>query len=138
MVSEQPVLENIVNYVAIVTALLFLQVMAFAFHVGQMRGKHAVKAPSVDGPDEFLRSFRVHQNTLEQLPVVVASMWMFAYLLSPTIAAAIGVVFFVSRLIYRSAYLKDPASRGLGFGLGFLCTLALVLGSLGGAIWKLL
>ena len=126
------------NYVAIVTALLFLQVMAFAFHVGQMRGKHGVKAPSTDGPEEFLRSFRVHQNTLEQLPVVVASMWMFAYLLSAPVAAVIGAVFFVSRLIYRSAYLKDPAGRGLGFGLGFLRTAALVLGSLGGAIWRLL
>ena len=55
------------NYVAIVTALLFLQVMAFAFHVGQMRGKHGVKAPATSGNAEFERMFRVQQNTMEQL-----------------------------------------------------------------------
>ena len=127
----------IVEYVAIVTALLFLQVMFFAFHVGQMRGKHGVKAPSVEGPDEFMRSYRVHQNTLEQLTIVVISMWMFAYLLSPTIAAGLGLVFFVSRFVYRAEYLADPSSRAPGFAGGYLSTAVLVLGSLGGGIWAL-
>ena len=126
------------EYVAIVTALLFLQVMFFAFQVGKMRGKHGVQAPSVDGPDEFMRAHRVHQNTLEQMTIVVVSMWMFAYLLSPTIAAGLGLVFFVGRFIFRSAYLADPSSRATGFIIGYLSTVALVLGSLGGAIWKLI
>ena len=130
--------EMIVEYVAIVTALLFLQVMFFAIHVGQMRAKHGVKAPSVEGPEEFLRSFRVHQNTLEQLTIVVISMWMFAYLLSPTIAAALGLVFLIARFVYRAEYLKDPSSRAPGFSAGYLSMTALVLGSLGAAVWALI
>ena len=126
------------EYVAIVTAVLFLQVMFFAVHVGQMRGKHGVKAPSVDGPEEFMRSYRVHQNTLEQLTIVIVSMWMFAYLLSPTIAAALGLVFFIARFLYRAEYLADPSSRAPGFVAGYLSTVALVLGSLGGGIWALI
>ncbi len=129
--------EMIVEYVAIVTALLFLQVMFFAFQVGKMRGKHGVKAPSVDGPEEFLRAHRVHQNTLEQLTIVVISMWMFAYLLSSTIAAALGLVFFIGRFVYRAEYLADPSSRAPGFVAGYLSMAVLVLGSLGGGIWAL-
>ena len=57
--------------IAIVTILAVLQVFWFAFQVGQQRVKHGVKAPACAGDPEFERAFRVHQNTIEQLVLVV-------------------------------------------------------------------
>ncbi len=126
------------DYVAIVTSLLILQVVFFSIHAGQMRGKHDVKAPSMDGPDEFLRATRVHQNTIEQFIAVLPAMWMFAYLVSAPVAAGLGLVFLIGRFMYRAAYLKDPSKRAPGFVAGFLAIVLLTLGSIGGAVWNLL
>ena len=116
--------------VAIVTALALLEYSWFSFHVGQMRQKHGVAAPGSQGPAEFERAFRVQQNTLEQLMVFVPALWMYAWFSKPLWAAGVGLVFIVARLIYRSSYLSDPKSRGLGFTVGFLATMYLLLGGM--------
>jgi len=47
----------------VVLAMYFWNVVT----VGKARGKYGIKAPSVEGPDEFLRALRVQANTVEQL-----------------------------------------------------------------------
>ena len=116
--------------VAIVTGLVLLQYTWFSFHVGQMRQKHGVAAPAAQGPAEFERAFRVQQNTLEQLLVFVPALWTYAWFATPVVAAAVGLVFIAARLAYRSSYLRDPKSRGLGFTLGFLATMYLLIGGM--------
>jgi hypothetical protein len=116
--------------VAIVTGLALLQYTWFSFHVGQMRQKHGVAAPASHGPAEFERSFRVQQNTLEQLAVFVPALWMYAYFAQPLWAAGAGLVFVVARQIYRSSYLGEPKSRGLGFTAGFFATMYLLIGGM--------
>ncbi len=62
----------------IVTSIALLQVFVFAIQVGSARVKYGVNAPAISGAPEFDRAFRVHQNTLEQLILLIPSMWMFA------------------------------------------------------------
>ena len=123
--------------IAIVTGLAVLQSFWFAFEVGKQRVAHKVKAPAVSGAPEFERAFRIHQNTVEQLVIFLPGLWMFAYYVHPYGAAAVGVVYLVARMIYRSGYMGDPSARGKGFGLTALAMMILVLGGMGGAIWSL-
>ena len=122
------------EYVAIVTCLALLQAFVFAVQVGQQRARHNVKAPAITGAPEFERAFRVHQNTLEQLIIVIPSLWIFSSYWNASVGAAIGLVFVISRQVYRSAYLADPAKRSAGFGIGAAATTVLLLGGLVGAL----
>jgi len=124
--------------IAIVTGLAVLQAFMFAFSVGKARGAHKISAPAIAGNVEFEREFRIHQNTVEQLVIFLPGLWIFGHYVHAIGGAAVGLVFVVSRMMYRSAYLNDPAGRGKGFGLGALCMMILVLGGMGGAIWSLI
>jgi glutathione S-transferase len=122
-----------VEAIAIVTALALLQVFVFAFLVGKARGTYGVSAPAMSGDQNFERAFRVHQNTVEQLVIVIPGMWMFGLYVHAPAAAGIGLLFIISRFIYRNAYLADPKTRSLGFSIGALCTMTLLLGTIVGA-----
>jgi glutathione S-transferase len=124
-------------YVDIVTALAVLQFIVFGFRVGGARGRYGVKAPAVTGNETFERYFRVQQNTLEQLIVFLPGLYLFSHYFSPLVAAALGLVYLIGREVYAFSYAKDPAKRGLGYGLSFLPTLVLILGGLFGAAWSL-
>ncbi|WP_170287257.1 MAPEG family protein [Halioglobus maricola] len=125
------------QYVAIVTMLMLIQYTAYTLLCGFARGKDTVVAPATSGDEKFERAFRVQMNTLEQMAVTLPAMWVCAYFFSPLWAAGLGVVFMLGRLIYRQAYMKDPASRGPGMGIGFLANMAMIVLSLWGAIGQL-
>lgn len=121
------------EYVALVCGLVLLQYMAFAMLVGRARGKYGVKAPAVTGDEVFERYFRVQQNTLELIVVLLPSMWLFAQYVSAHWAAALGLVYLVGRVVYFRSYVANPASRSAGFGLSFLPIIVLVIGAMLGA-----
>ena len=120
----------------IVTCLALLQYFAFGLYVGKMRMEHGVKAPAMSGHPAFERAFRVHENTLEQLIVFIPALWMYGYFVNAWWGAGFGIVFIISRFIYRSAYMKDPATRGNGFTLGFLVNVVMLLWVTGVAIFN--
>ncbi|HNP36889.1 MAG TPA: MAPEG family protein [Woeseiaceae bacterium] len=122
------------EYVAIVTVLALVQFVVFSALVGKERGKHGIKAPAISGHPDFERAFRVQQNTMEQLVVFLPALWLFGTYVDARIGAVLGLAFIAGRFIYRASYLKDPASRGMGFVIGMATSMALLAGGLIGAI----
>jgi glutathione S-transferase len=121
-------------YVDIVTALAVLQFIVFGFRVGAARGKFGIKAPAITGHETFERQFRVQQNTLESLIVLLPGLYLFARYWGPYIAAGLGVVYLIGRELYAYTYVKDPAKREVGYGMTFLPIVILVVGALIGAV----
>lgn len=125
------------QYVALVTLLLLVQYTVYTMMCGMARGKDTVVAPATSGDETFERAFRVQMNTLEQLMVTLPAMWVCAHFYSATVAAGLGAVFMIGRLLYRQAYMKDPATRGMGMGIGFLANIAMIVLGFWGAIGQL-
>ena len=124
-------------YVDIVTALAIIQFIFFGFQVGRARGRYGIKAPSITGNEVFERHFRVQQNTLEVLILVIPALYLFSRYYNPLWAAALGGGYLVGRTLYAISYVKDPAKRGPGYGLTVLPILILVLGFGFGAVRQL-
>jgi|TARA_B100001059_G_C17708677_1_gene514216 uncharacterized membrane protein YecN with MAPEG domain len=116
--------------IAIITVMILIQTLFFGFEVGKARGKYNIKAPAVSGDENFDRHYRIHQNTIEQIIIFIPSLWLFGYFVNNNVAAALGVLFIIGRLVFRNAYLKNPASREIGFMMGFLPMAICLLGTL--------
>ena len=125
------------DYAIIIILLSLLQYTYFSFAVGAARGKYEVSAPSTAGHDIWERSFRVQQNTLEQLIIFIPAMLSFSFYVSSVWVLLPGVVFLVGRQAYSYLYIKEPKSRSPGFLLTFLANMVLVFGSLIGIGIKL-
>jgi hypothetical protein len=121
-------------YVHIVIGLALVQFFYFGLEVGRARGRYKIEAPATTGNEVFERYFRVQMNTLELLVMFIPSILMFGIYMNPYIAAAIGAVYLVGRMIYLSSYVKNPKSRSAGFGLSALPTLILLVGGIAGAV----
>ena len=121
-------------YVHIVIGLALVEFLYFGMAVGGARGRYKVAAPAVAGNEIFERYFRVQMNTLEQLIVFIPSILLFGQYLSPYVAAALGGVFLIGRLVYFFAYVKEPKKRELGFILSFAPTVILLGGGIFGAV----
>ena len=124
------------DMVYVVIALALLQFFVFGGLVGRARVKYGIEAPAITGDPIFERYYRVHYNTMEQLIVFVPGMLIFGQYVSSVVAAGLGLIFIVGRIVYIRAYIADPAKRGPGFGLTMLPTFVLLLGGLGGAAWS--
>lgn len=120
--------------VVIVALLALAQYMLFSFQTGLARGQYDVEAPAVSGHPIFERRFRVQQNTLEQLVIFLPSLWFFGFYVGSGLAALLGLVFIVGRFLYSSGYVAEPAKRTMGFGIGFVAQIILLLGALIGAL----
>jgi uncharacterized membrane protein YecN with MAPEG domain len=123
--------------VGIVGLLALLEYWVFLMMTGQARGRFGVAAPATAGHPIFERYFRVQMNTIEQLVIFLPSLALFAWAVSAPWAAALGVVFIVGRALYARGYIQDPAKRGPGFLLTLIANAALILGGLGGLVWRL-
>jgi uncharacterized MAPEG superfamily protein len=121
-------------YVHLVVGLALAEFLFFAVLVTKARIRYEVPAPAITGNEVFERYFRVQMNTLEQLVVFLPAILIFARYLSPYIAAALGVVFIIGRLVYLQAYVKDPKKRELGFILSMLPNAILLGGAIYGAL----
>ena len=121
--------------VIIVTILALAQYVFFGITVGRVRVKTGVKAPAMSGDPEFERANRVHVNTLEQLAVMLPALWLYAHYVNPLWGAGFGVVYLIGRFLYSSSYMKDPASRGIGFMMTFLPSVVMLGWVLVVAVW---
>lgn len=124
--------------IALVTLLAVLVYMWITLRVGSARSRYEVPAPATTGNEIFERTYRVQQNTVEQLLIFLPALWIFGTYLSARIGAVVGLVFVVGRIVYAIGYVSEPSKRGTGFLIGFLANVVLVLGALGAVVMKLL
>lgn len=122
--------------VAIVSLASLLLYFYMGWRVGRARYKYNVVAPAVVGNPDFERAYRVQMNTLEWLPIFLVSLWLFAVAWnSDRIAAAIGLVWIVGRILYLTGYARAAEARGPGFGIQALTAGVLLFGALGRIVW---
>jgi len=123
--------------VAVVSLLALLVYFWMGLSVGRARAQYGVAAPTMTGDPVLERHIRVQANTLEWLPIFLPALWLFAIYWNDRVAAGLGVVWIIGRIIYRFGYVADPAKRGLGFGIQALACAGLLFGALGRIIWAM-
>ena len=119
----------VVLWSATVTLLIAFFYFFTAFRVGNLRGKHGIKAPATSGHPEFDRAYRVQLNTLEQMGIILPFLWLAT--LYPIgwawLAPAIGLLWLVARIVYAVGYMSDPDSRLPGAMLSGITSLAMFI-----------
>ncbi len=129
--------------VALVTLLAVLTYFWTGFGVGRARGTSGIKAPAMVGDPILERAVRVQANTLEWMPIFLPCLWLFTLespgsQLADLVAAGLGLVWIVGRVIYALLYMADPAKRGLGFLIQALACVLLMLGALTHTVMRLI
>lgn len=122
-------------YVAIVSLLALLTYFWMGLQVGRARAKCGIAAPSMTGDPVLERTIRAHHNTLEWLPLFLVPLWLFAIYWSDLVAALVGVVWIMGRILYQAGYVRDPAKRELGFMIQALAVAVLLFGGLGRIVY---
>ena len=125
------------SYVALVTVAALLTYFWMGLRVGRARAKSGISPPAMIGDPILERHIRVHYNTLEWLPIFLAAMWLFAVYWNDLIAAGLGVVWIVGRILYALGYVADPKKREAGFLIQLAATAILLFGAAGRIIWTL-
>ena len=125
------------SWVAIVTLVALLVYVWMGVRVGGARKKSGIAAPTMTGDPELERHIRVQANTLEWLPIFLPSLWLFAIYWNDMVAAILGVIWIVGRVIYALGYAASPDKRELGFMIQLAAAAILLFGALGRAIWML-
>jgi glutathione S-transferase len=126
------------HFTALVTCLAILFYFFTTIRVSKARAAFGIKVPAISGNPDFERVFRVQMNTLEWMPIFLPSLWLFAIYLSDPIAAALGTVWIVGRILYMTGYSQAAAKRGRGFGIQAMAAIILWLGALGAIVWRLI
>ena len=124
-------------YPGILSSIALLVYYFTLFKAGTARVRYGVQAPSHDGPDEYVRKVRVHQNTLEHLALFLPGLRLFSFAVDPVWASIIGILWPLGRLGYAYGYYKDAEKRGLGLYISMPPIYIFVIGSLIGFILKL-
>jgi glutathione S-transferase len=107
--------------------LVVLIYMFMATRVAASRGKFGVKLPAISGHPDFERVFRVHQNTLEWMPIFLPLLWLCAIYFSDAAAAVVGLLWIAGRLMYFVGYTQAVEKRLPGFFIqGTACILLLI------------
>lgn len=116
-------------WTAIVTLMIGLFYFYTGFRVGNLRGKHGIKAPATSGHPEFDRASRVHLNTLEQMGLLLPFMWVAA--LYPIgfawLAPLVGFIWLIGRIAYLRGYMADPNKRLIGAMMSGLSSMIMFL-----------
>lgn len=121
--------------VAIVTLLSLLVYVWMILRIPGARRRTGIDAPAMTGHPELERHIRIQANTVEWLVIYLPALWLFAIYWNDLVAAALGVIWMIGRIVYALGYAADPKKRELGFVIQALATAVLVFGALGRAIW---
>jgi glutathione S-transferase len=125
-------------YIALITLCTVLLLGWTGGIVGRARGRYGVRAPATTGPEGFDRAFRVQANTNEAALMFLPALWVAAYVHRADVAAALGALWLVGRILYIFTYLDPAKTRTIGFALGAIATVGLVVQGLWGVGWPFL
>jgi glutathione S-transferase len=125
------------HFTALVTCLSILLYFFTSIRVARARAAFGIKAPAILGNPDFERVFRVQMNTLEWMPIYLPSLWLFAIYNSDAIAALVGLVWIVGRVVYMTGYSQAAEKRETGFFIQAIACGVLLLGALGAIGWRL-
>lgn len=121
--------------VTVLSAAVTILAIIFYFYtglvVGQMRGKHNIKAPATTGNPQFECAYRVQMNTLEHFVIFLPLLWLattyIAFVSLAWLAPALGIVWIIGRFLYMQGYLAAPEKRSSGFLIALLAEAALMI-----------
>jgi uncharacterized membrane protein YecN with MAPEG domain len=105
-----------------------------SLQVNKTRGLYKIPLPEMTGPDHFNRVFRVHMNTLENMPLFLPLLWLFALIWGDLWAGIFGAVWVAARFLYAWGYYREVALRVCGFGISSTVNLLMLLGCIYGAV----
>lgn len=109
--------------------------------VARARGVAKIDAPAMTGHPQLERAVRVQMNTLEWLPIFLATLFLFDVFVAAPYgrygAVILGLVWIVGRIVYQQGYMSDPSKRSTGFLIQSLSCAILFVGALAGALMKL-
>lgn len=123
---------------ALITALSVVVISIAMFFVGRARGKYQIHAPAITGHPDFERAFRAHQNTLEQTVMFLPLLWLATIYSNEQYAAYLGYAWLVGRLWYVFGYIADAKKRGMGFMIGAIALIILLIMSFWGIISQMM
>ncbi|MEA5535472.1 MAPEG family protein [Crocosphaera sp. XPORK-15E] len=121
-------------YPSLVTVSALAVYLIITLNVGRTRAKYNVKPPAMTGDPNFERALRVQQNTLEQMVLFLPLLWIFCYYINPVWGSGIGAFWIIGRILYAWGYYQAAEKRILGFAIGSLSSVVLLIGSLVGMI----
>lgn len=116
-------------WIGCITLLALILYVLTGFGVARMRYRHRIAAPAMTGNPEFERAVRVQANTLENLVPFLTALWLCAWAWAPLPAAAFGIVWLFGRGLYALGYYSAADRRGIGFSIGMLALIALIIGA---------
>src|SRR5665213_3979996 len=126
------------NYTALVTLLAVALYFWTGLAVAKARQKFGVVAPATSGHTDFERVYRVQQNTLEWMPILLPLLWLFALYVSDWAAAVLGLVWIIGRLVYIRGYGEAAEKRHIGFFIQGIASAVLLLGALIGIALRMM
>src|SRR4029078_168239 len=109
-------------FTALVTCLEILVYFYSSILVSRARGKFGVKLPAIAGNPDFERVFRAQMNRREWIPIFLPSLWLCSIYIADAMAAAIGLVWVIGRILYVFGYARAVKDRGPGFAIQALAT----------------
>jgi uncharacterized membrane protein YecN with MAPEG domain len=109
---------------ALATLAIVLWYMVTVFQVGRARTRYKVYAPATTGDPAFERYFRVQMNELESMVAFLPSMWLYAIMGNPRIAAILGALYLAGRIVYAIGYWSAARRRAIGY---YVATTAIAL-----------
>ena len=118
------------EYTTVVAMLALIQLIYFTMRTGAARGKYEIDAPATTGNPDFERTFRTHQNSIEQIVIFLPALFSFSYYVSPFWAQVVGVAYIAGRFLYAQAYINSPDKRAPGMIITMLSNAVLVLGTI--------
>ena len=122
---------------ALVTCLAILTYFFSSVQVARARRTYGIKAPAISGNPDFERVFRGQMNTLEWMPIFLPALWLFAIHISDAVAAALGLVWIIGRILYMTGYAKAANKRRPGFAIQASAAIILWAGATGAILWHL-